>query len=229
MHERLLLFDIDGTILRAGGAGFRSMARATRELYNREFDWQEIDPRGGLDPLLFQAAATKNGVDPTDEEHERFRDLYVRYLPEELARHPERLKVMPGIHDLLRQLREHAHVRLGLLTGNYRDSARLKLEAAGIQWEWFVVGAFGDEAPTRPELVPCALDRFASSFGQPIPTDRVLIVGDTPRDIECALVNDCQVVAVGTGDHELHELHAAGAHLVLEDLSDPTPLLELIV
>lgn len=228
MNERLLLFDIDGTILRAGGAGFRSMARATWDLYERDFDWNDIDPRGGLDPLLFQAAAAKNGVEPTDDEHERFRELYVRYLPEELARYPERLKVMPGIHDVFQRLRQQAHVQLGLLTGNYRDSARLKLEAAGIRWEWFVVGAFGDEAPTRPGLVPRALERFAANFGKSIAAERVLIVGDTPRDVECALLNDCQVVAVGTGDHALEELHAAGAHLVLEDLSDPTPLLELV-
>jgi phosphoglycolate phosphatase-like HAD superfamily hydrolase len=226
--RRLILFDIDGTLLVTGGAGFRAMARAGRELYAREIDWDSIDPSGGLDPLIFTEATRRSGIEPTAEEHTAFQELYVRLLPEELARHPERLRLMPGIPELLDGLRRQGDILLGLLTGNFERTARLKIEAAGLLWDAFAVGAFGDEAPTRPELVPVARARVEERYGRPVPPENLVIVGDTPKDVECARENGCRVLAVATGRHSVEELRAAGADRAVEELTDPRPLFELL-
>lgn len=228
MIKNLILFDIDGTLLLTGGAGFRAMARAGRELYDREIDWESVDPSGSLDPLIFSQAAREAGIEPTEEEQNLFRDLYARFMPEELARRPERLRLMPGILELFDELRGRADLLLGLLTGNFEMTARLKIEASGLAWDAFAVGAFGGEAPTRPELVPVARSRFEERYGRSIPPENVLIVGDTPKDVHCARENGCRVLGVATGRHSVEELRAAGADRAVEELKDPSPLFELL-
>ncbi len=228
MINNLILFDIDGTLLLTGGAGFRAMARAGRELYDREIDWESVDPSGSLDPLIFSQAASGAGIAPTEEERDRFRELYTRHMPEELARHPERLRLMPGIPALFDALRGRSDLLLGLLTGNFETTARLKIEASGLAWVEFAVGAFGGEAPTRAELVPVARARFEARHGRSIPPESVLIVGDTPKDVHCARENGCRVLGVATGRHSVEELRAAGADRAVEELTDPSPLFELL-
>jgi len=228
MTERLILFDIDGTILVSGGASFAGMARASDELYGKHFSWQGIDSSGALDPLLFKEALHRNGVEASEVDYQRFHDLYVHYLPEELDRYRDRMRIMPGVHDLLAQLRDRSDVVVGLLTGNYTRTAQLKLEAAGFEWSWFELGAFGEDGGARRDLVPVAIERFSERFGKQIVRQRVLIVGDTPRDVDCALANDCQVLAVGTGIHSPEVLLKAGAHRVVSDLTDPEPLFDML-
>jgi phosphoglycolate phosphatase-like HAD superfamily hydrolase len=226
--KSLILFDIDGTLLLTGGAGFRAMARAGRELYDRPIDWESVDPSGALDPLIFDQAIRGAGIAPTEEEQVLFRELYARYMPEELARHPERLRVMPGVPELIASLRGRPDLLLGLLTGNFEMTARLKIEASGLAWEAFAVGAFGGEAPTRPELVPVARARFEGRYGRSIPPANVLIVGDTPKDVHCARENGCRVLGVATGRYSVEALEAAGADRAVESLADPAPLFELL-
>jgi phosphoglycolate phosphatase-like HAD superfamily hydrolase len=224
----LVLFDIDGTLLLTGGAGGRGMVRAGRELFGDAFRWEAVDPSGGLDPLLVAEALAHGGLSAGAGELAAFRELYVRYLEDELRGRPQGLGCMPGIHDLVSTLRGHGGLVLGLLTGNYEPSARLKLQAAGLEPGWFAVGAFGDEAPSRRDLVTVAHRKYLDRFGHTPRPERTVIVGDTPRDVDCALHNGCLSVAVATGRHRLTELRAAGAHVAVEDLSDPRPFLRLL-
>jgi len=138
-----------------------------------------------------------------------------------------RADALPGVDALLDTLRD-LDVGLGLLTGNYREAAHLKLEAAGISPTVFPVDAFGDEADERAGLVPVALERFATRCGVRVHAEEVLIVGDTPRDVDCALKNGCAMLAVTTGRFNRDALVAAGAPHVVENLLDPVHVLDYL-
>jgi phosphoglycolate phosphatase len=125
---------------------------------------------------------------------------------------------------VLAQLRADPRVTLGLLTGNYAETGAIKLRGVGIEPSWFPVQAWGDMAETRPLLVPVALRQLQTA----VPAAEVVVIGDTLRDVECARANGCLCVAVGTGGATVEALRGAGADLVLEDLSDPGPLLRLL-
>jgi phosphoglycolate phosphatase len=232
MKRTLLLWDIDGTLLLTYGAGMRGMARAARQLYGDAFCWDGVQASGRLDPLILEDALARNGLQPSDDGHRRFHDAYLVELATELELVRERARAMPGVVAAIATLREKNHLRndvvQGLVTGNYARAAPLKLRACGFDPAWFEIGAFGDEGRTRPDLVALALARCHQRFAwRPDPAS-VIVIGDTPLDVECAHAHGCIALAVATGHHGMDELRAAGADVVLEDLSDPTPLFELM-
>jgi len=226
MH--LLLFDIDATLLLTGGAGMRAMARAARELFGDGFIWDGIEPSGGLDPLLFSEAVARSRLELAGDAHSRFQARYVELLETGLHESRASIRLLPGVDRLLADLRLREDVRLGLLTGNYSRGAVLKLEAAGIDPHQFSIGAFGEEGDSRAELAALALARFEAAHGAPIPPGRVIVIGDTPRDVEAALANRCLALGVATGKYSTRVLLDAGASAAVEDLSDPTPLFGLM-
>ncbi|HXU04458.1 MAG TPA: HAD family hydrolase [Polyangia bacterium] len=216
---RLLLFDIDGTLLRAHGIGARAMERAGRRVLGAAFTLDGIDFGGALDPWIFREAATRLGHDDPSEFHAAFRDEYLVELPLELARAETPPEILPGVAAALATIGGDATATLGLVTGNYARAVPLKLRAVGIDPAQFVIGAFGDDAPTRPELVRLAIDRWRAQGAHPDP-DRVVVIGDTPRDVDCARKNGCRSVAVATGWHAVSTLDAAGADVVIRDLTE---------
>jgi phosphoglycolate phosphatase len=224
----LVLFDVDGTLLLTGGAGMRAMKAVATELFGAGFRWDGIVVSGHLDPLIFAEAAALNGLDGVPEHHESFRRRYLEVLVRELDRDPERVRIMPGIRESLTRLRDGGAATLGLLTGNYAEAIPLKLSAIGIDPTWFEITAFGEEAATRRELAALALAKYAQRLGAPVDPRRVVIVGDTPRDVDCAHAHGCFAFAVATGGYDAGALAEAGADLVVSDLSDPTPLLEVV-
>jgi phosphoglycolate phosphatase len=232
MHRTLLLWDIDGTLLLTDGAGMRGMARAGRKLYGDSFRWEGISASGRLDPLILEDALERNGLAPSDDGHRQFHDVYLEELAIELELVKERARAMPGVKAAIMALRERARtsndVVQGLVTGNYVRAAPLKLRACGFDPEWFDIGAFGDEGRTRPDLVALALTRCHQRFAWRPDPKRVVVIGDTPLDIDCAHAHGCIAFAVATGRHRANELRAAGADIVVEDLSDPAPLFELL-
>lgn len=232
MTKALLLFDIDGTLLRTEGAGMRAMLTAFRRLYGHQFTMRGVEVSGYMDPLIFADAMAINGLAHDPAQHVTFRDTYVAQLREDLGSSRERAAVIDGISDVLGMLRRRADQRrdvvLGLLTGNYTAAAPVKLTAAGIETGWFRVTAFGDEAPTRPDLVPLAMGKYQRLVGERAEPRGVVVIGDTPRDVACAKAHGCTAFAVATGRFGVDELRDAGADIVARDLTDPAPLIDLI-
>jgi phosphoglycolate phosphatase len=228
----LLLFDVDGTLLLSGGAGMRAMAAVTADLFGEQFTWDGVEAAGGLDPLLFAEALRNNRIahDPLDEP--RFREKYLARLPRELEANRGKVRAMPGIHRLLAMLHERAQregdVVLGLLTGNYSLAVPIKLAAIGVDPSWFTIAACGEHAPSRPGLVEHALAAFRQRYGHAIDPQRVIVIGDTPRDVHCAKTHGCFAFAVATSRYSVQTLRDAGADLAVADLSDPSPLLALL-
>ena len=224
----LVLFDVDGTLLLTGGAGMRAMRRVAAALFGESFRWDGIEVSGHLDPLIFAEAAERNGVAEVRRHHETFRARYLEALPEELEVGRDGVRVMPGIAEALDILRGRPDVTLGLLTGNYPEAIPIKLGAIGVDPAWFEITAFGDEAATRAGLVTVAFGKFERRYGRPPEPKRVVIVGDTPRDVACGRANGCVTFGVATGKYSVTELRDAGADHVVADLADPGPLLALV-
>ena len=231
MQPYLLLFDIDGTLMLSANSGMHAMRATAESMFGPGFKWDGVTAAGRLDPHILSEAATLNGLDLSDR-LDAFRDAYIARLATELVARAAQIEVMPGVIDLVHQLRDraaaHQDVVLGVLTGNFAAAAPLKLQAIQLDVSWFPITAFGDEAPTRPDLVALAMQRYAARFGSEIPPDHVVVIGDTPHDVDCAKRNGCIAFAVATGHHAADVLHDAGADVVVENLADPTPLLNLL-
>jgi phosphoglycolate phosphatase-like HAD superfamily hydrolase len=222
---KAVLFDIDGTLMIGHGAGTRAMTRAGRAVCGEAFDLAGIMIGGGLDPVIFHEAALGMGVVDPFALHDAFRDRYLEELQAELIAAEQQPHVLPGVLNLLEQLAERDDVAIGLVTGNYQRAVPIKFKHVGLQPHGFVAGGFGDDARTRPGLVPIALQRLQSVLGVSIAAQDAIVVGDTPRDVDCALQNGCRCLAVATGGHSLAELQQAGAQRAVSDLSDPDVLL----
>jgi phosphoglycolate phosphatase len=215
---RLVLFDIDGTLIHGHGIGGRCMERAGRGLLGPEFTLSGIDFGGALDPWIFRQAAERLGHTEVSRIHPEFHERYLVELADDIARGERLPEMLPGVAEALTVLGADPTLTLGLVTGNYTRAAPLKLRAAGIDPAQFVLGAFGEEAPTRPDLVKLAMERW-SARGADADPRHVVVIGDTPRDVDCAKKNGCRAVAVATGWHTLEQLEATDADVVARDLT----------
>jgi phosphoglycolate phosphatase-like HAD superfamily hydrolase len=229
MKPALILFDIDGTLLLSGRAGLRAMTRAFELTFGVADAFAGESFGGRTDSYLLSKALQTVGLPDTPAEHDRFRVNYAPILAEEIE-HPGtgHKGLMPGARELLEALHLHAHLHLALLTGNYRDTAEIKLRHFEI-WDFFEWGAFADDAADRNALVPIALQR-AETYDIPVAAlERVIVIGDTPHDVECARVAGAKSIAVATGGFTIDQLRAAGADEVLPDLADTKRVLDLLV
>lgn len=228
METSLVLFDVDATLLRTDGAGMRCMIAAGRDVLGPALRWDGIEPSGGIDPVLLAEAARRSGLRLRPGDLGAFRDRYVDLLAEEFLRSREGVRALPGVPEILDRLRRRPEVALGLLTGNFRETAILKLRAAGLDPGRFPLGAFAEDADTRSGLVAVALRKFEERYGRPIDPARVVVVGDTPRDVEAAIATGCRALGVATGKYAVEDLEAAGAHAAVRTLEDPRPLWDLL-
>ncbi len=220
----LVLWDIDGTLLRTHGAGSRAMLAAGRELFGPQFTLDGVKMAGQLDSAIWMQAMRRNGIADGGEHTERLRAAYTEQLREtfEKEQPPERL---PGATQLCERLDSERDATQGLLTGNYAETGRLKVRAAGYDLAHFQVCAWGSDADSRRALVPIALSRYAELRGSTIDPDRVVIVGDTPHDIDCAKANGCRSIAVAPGTFSLADLRAEEPDLALQDLTGTAAVL----
>jgi phosphoglycolate phosphatase len=219
MHK-LVLFDIDGTLVLTGGAGLRAMNRACEELVGHTRALEGIPVAGRTDRIILGDVMDRLGR-PLDEDLLRaLRDRYIACLEEEI-RHPGHgvKAVLPGVQGLLDRLAARDDVLLGLVTGNFEAGARIKLGHFDL-WRYFRCGAFADDAADRNALVPFAVDRARGCGLTEVPAGHVLVVGDTPHDVECARVTGAVAVGVATGPFSTADLEASGADVVFEDLRD---------
>jgi len=229
MNPALILFDIDGTLLLSGRAGLRAMTRAFDTTFGITDAFAGEHFGGRTDSYLVSKALQKAGLPDTPEQHERFKQNYLALLAEEIE-HPGtgHKGLMPGARELLEALGDHHHLHLALLTGNYRDAAEIKLQHFEL-WDFFEWGAFSDDSADRNALVPIARSR-AETYDIPGEAiERVIVIGDTPHDIECARVAGARSIAVATGGFTIEQLKEAGADEVLTDLSDTQAVLDLLI
>ena len=203
------------------------MSRAFEDLYGVRDAFNGVPFNGRTDAWITTQAAARHGVDAA--ELSRFKPLYLEYLADELQRpvSTQRKGIMPGVRELLDALSLRDDVFLALLTGNFVEGARLKLEYFDL-WRYFACGAFGDTVHERNDLLPEALARVAAAGDlQPRP-EHAVIIGDTPLDVGVALAGGARSIAVATGSHTTDELHASGADVVFSDLSDLEKVLEAL-
>jgi phosphoglycolate phosphatase len=223
----LLLFDIDGTLVHTGGAGRRAMSRAFSETCQVGDVFRDIPLSGRTDTIILSDVLSRCAIPESVELAGRFRATYHRFLEEELARANGCARVLPGVQPLLARLRSDPANTVALLTGNYSNTARLKLEHFGL-WENFVCGAFGEDATTREGLVPVAVTRARALGMPPVEPANVVVVGDTPLDVACGRFNASRTIGVATGETPAGELHVAGADLVLESFLDVERFVEFL-
>ena len=220
MSPRLLLFDIDGTLVLTGGAGKRAMDRAFEALFGVPDAFADVAMAGRTDRWLAETAFERHGIAATAGRLTEFRDRYLAVLESEIGRTGHgRRGVMPGVHDVLARLGALEQAHLAILTGNYARGAHIKLAHFGL-WDSFAWGAFGDDHAERDALARAAV-ADAAARGIPLADpSHAVVVGDTPFDIACARAAGARVVAVATGGHTRAELEAHDPDLVLDDLRD---------
>ncbi|MEO8088692.1 MAG: HAD hydrolase-like protein [Gemmatimonadales bacterium] len=230
-RRRLVLFDIDGTILLTAGAGRRAIMAAITEEVGDVAVMREVRFDGKTDPQIVTELLEAAGH-PGPHRSERVQALCSRYvdlLQHELRRPTSRTTVMPGVFPLLDRLEREDGVVLGLLTGNMVQGAALKLRAGGLDPARFRVGAYGSDSSHRPDLPAIAAGRAEPYFGRVPAGAEVVIIGDTPADIACGAGIDARAVAVATGAYSVADLMACGPHTAFENLSDTDRVLEAIL
>jgi phosphoglycolate phosphatase-like HAD superfamily hydrolase len=212
----LVLFDIDGTLVQTGRAGVRGMNAAFHRLYGAENALDGTPIAGRTDRGIVTDVLTRLRRMPDDEAIEALRAAYLEHLPDELERPVAAPKcVLPGVHALLDELAGRDDVRIGLLTGNFEGGARIKLGYFDL-WTRFAFGAFGDAHCDRRALVPLAVGRAGVS----VDAARVVVIGDTPLDVDCARAHGARAVGVATGPYAVDDLRGEGADVVVQTLDE---------
>jgi phosphoglycolate phosphatase len=226
--RRLVLFDIDGTLVLTGGAGLRAMNRACEEIAGHSDALAGIPVAGRTDRIILADVVARLGHALDEALLAELRGRYLERLREEIERPGRGIKaVMPGVRELLDALDARGDVFVGLLTGNFEEGARIKLEHFDM-WRYFRCGAYGDDAADRNALVPFAVER-ARRHGLPdLASRHIFVVGDTPHDIACARAVGALPVGVATGGFTVDQLRASGADIVFGDLSDTGAFLDLL-
>ncbi len=215
----LYLFDIDGTILLAGGAGSKAINRVFVERYDLQAAMADIRPGGKTDPgIITEIFVNRLHRDPNPGEVDAVLSAYVPYMRIEVAR-AERFRMMPHVVATIDFLEAQPQVLLGLATGNIRASSQIKLEHIGL-WHRFAIGGFGDDCEERAGLVQHAIDQANAHAGVAFPADEIVVVGDTPRDVDAARACGVRAVTVATGPTPRDQLRASRPDAALDTLAE---------
>ena len=223
--RKLLLWDIDGTILHTGKAGETALGHAMEKLYGVSKGLQGLEIAGRTDKWIVEQLLAREGLAHGEREIARFLDVYVERLAEELPRRQGGLH--PGVWGILEEAHRRPDLVQGLLTGNIEKGARLKLLRYGVN-HFFEFGAFADDSPVRNELGPHAKRRARDRHGEEFPPERIYIIGDTPHDVACARAIGAKAIAVATGSFSVEQLRTCGADAVFSDLGHPENFFRLL-
>ena len=224
--KKLILWDIDGTLIVSHGAGFRAMERALTKRFGLKCDMRQIDWAGRTDSWIAGEVLRIVGLPDTPQNTHDYLEAYLEILPMELQQGPPG-RVLPGIFELLETLRLRPDVAQGLLTGNLERGAELKLSHFKV-WHYFEFGAYADDSPLRNDLGPHALRRAQEKHATEFSPDRTFIIGDTPHDVECGKVIGARTIAVATGKYGVTELAAHQPTAVFANFADTAAFLRVI-
>jgi phosphoglycolate phosphatase len=228
---RLILWDIDGTLIRARGLFGRVWYDALKTVYQLEGELARIEMAGKTDgQIALEILALHGWTEAAAIPHlDRFRESYIAALHEVRTSLADHVTVLPGVPEALNRL-EELGAHHSLLTGNYEASARLKLGSVGLDRHFdFEIGAFGSDGRDRLRLVPVSIEKGRRRRDPSLSAEDVVVVGDTPRDIACARAGGARVVAVATGRYELAELMEHQPDVLLENLQDTDAAVEAIL
>lgn len=225
--HRLLLWDIDGTLLLSSGAGMRALEVTLPRVFGVQGSLADIEYAGRTDRWILRQVFAKFGLPATEENFARYIAGYLAELPAQLAGSTAR--VLPGVTTLLQAAAGRADITQGLLTGNLRGGAEAKLSRFGL-WRYFPFGAFADDSEDRHQLGPHALDRARAHHGGRVAftPDQVWVIGDTPHDITCGQAFGARTLAVATGNFTVEQLAGHRPTAVLTDFSDPASFWRII-
>ena len=227
---KLVLFDIDGTILWSDGAGRRAIHTALMEVFGStgpadyRFDGK-TDRQIVRDLMRIEG----HGDEHIDAQMDPVLTRYVECLAGELGAETLGARLLDGVEELLAALEARDDVILGLLTGNVESGARAKLRAVGIDPDRFTVGAFGSDHEHRPELPAIAQQRVRDELGIEVAGPDIVVIGDTPADIHCARSVEARAIGVATGRYPVDELREHGAAAVFSDLTDTGAVMRAII
>lgn len=224
---KVLLFDIDGTLLLSGGAGLRAMNRAFEQLYGVKNILDGITLSGRTDNKIMMDAYNKASIEFSFRELDRFKRVYFELIGEEVNRQGTGKRTMPGIDVLLPLLAERENIYIGLLTGNWETSGRAKLDCFDLN-KYFSFGAFADDSSDRNALAPIAVQRFTQKYGFEARADQVYIIGDTPADVKCAKPHGAVSVAVAAASHSVDDLLPHDPDYLFEDFSATKDILHIL-
>jgi len=220
--KKLVLFDIDETLITAGGAGTRSLDQAFHALFNIEGAFKDITMAGKTDIQIIKEGLGTHGFS-MDGNVKKMTEIYLRFLQNEINNPMKKIK--PGVKEALDLLRT-MEMPLGLLTGNLEGGARIKLDSFSLN-EYFIDGAFGSDHEDRDELLPIAIEKFSRKGFSFTPME-CIVVGDTPRDVRCAKVHGARCIAVATGPYSKEDLLATDADIVLDSLIETEKFVDLL-
>ncbi|WP_069963723.1 HAD family hydrolase [Lacunisphaera limnophila] len=224
--KKLLLWDIDGTLIKSHGAGVRAMEKALTKRFGVTVDLGSIDWAGRTDSWITGEVFRHVGLPDTPQNAHDYLEAYLAQLPLELA-HGQPGVVLPGVLDLLETIHHRNDIAQGLLTGNLRRGAELKLTHHQV-WHYFEFGAFADDSPRRNDLGPHALRRAREHHAVDFTPENTFIIGDTPHDIACGKVIGARTIAVATGTFSLEQLAAHAPTALFPDFSDTAAFLRVI-
>jgi phosphoglycolate phosphatase-like HAD superfamily hydrolase len=225
VDRRLLLFDIDGTLITSGGAGEAALKDAMRSRFDVEEDLDGIILAGATDARIARELLQKHSIAVSPENVAALLETYLGHLNERIGRHDG--KLLPGILPLLNSLSERTDAVLALLTGNVSRGAEIKLTHYGV-WDFFEFGAFADDHHDRNELGKFARERALERHGEEFPPSQIYVIGDTPKDIECGRAIGAFTVAIATGHYSSAELRDHAPDFLFEDLSDTERVVALL-
>lgn len=228
MKPTVLLFDVDGTLVTTGGVGRRALARAFERAHGRADACNHFSFDGMTDRAIARAGLSALSLEVTPERVEALLADYLRCLEEEIARADDAGYIVhAGIPEALDAAAARPNVAIGLGTGNVEAGARLKLQRVGLH-ERFGFGGFGCDHEDRPTLILRGAERGAERLGTPLSGCRVVIIGDTPKDVHAAKAIGAECVGVGTGGFTAAQLSSEGATWAFGDLSQPGALEALL-
>ncbi len=226
---KLLLFDIDGTLIRSHGAGRDLLAATLTDLFGTAGPIDSYKMSGKIDYRIITDLLTAVGL-AQNEIEAQLPDVYALMTEKAHAAFPSSdMAACPGVESLLAALNEREDVLLGLVTGNINGTAPLKLSAAGIDPAQFKLGAYGSDAQTRNQLPIIAMQRASALIGRPFTGQNTVVIGDTPADILCARAGQATAVAVASGWHAADTLSRHKPDYLLENLNDTAHVLEILL